>query len=192
MLSQEKIIEVLKETSVMQEGHFLLTSGRHSDKYMQCARLFEYAEYSQMLCEELAKRFEGEKIDLVAGPALGGVIMAYEVSRALGVRNIFAERVDGKMTLRRGFSITPGQRVLLVEDVITTGGSVLELAEVVEANGGVVVGVGLIVDRSNGKIDLGYRTEALLSMEVISYDAEDCPLCKQGLPINKPGSRNVK
>ena len=192
MLTKEKVLEIFKETHVMLEGHFLLTSGRHSNRYMQCAKLFEHPDYSELFCKELAGKFAGEKIDLVIGPALGGVIISYEVSRALRVRNIFAERENGVMTLRRGFTIEPGMRVLVVEDVITTGGSVKEVAKLVEAAGAEVVGIGVVVDRSNGKVDLGYRTEAILSMEVESFEAAECPLCKQGLPFVKPGSRQIK
>ncbi|MFZ5973871.1 MAG: orotate phosphoribosyltransferase [Bacillota bacterium] len=191
-MTTEEILAVFKETGVMLEGHFLLTSGRHSDRYMQCARLFEYPLYSEMLCKELAKRFEGEKIDLVIGPALGGIIMSYEVSRALKVRNIFAERQDGLMTLRRGFKVRQGQRVLVVEDVVTTGGSVKEVIGLLDERGAEVVGVGVIVDRSAGAVDFGCRLESLVSMEVVSYPPENCPVCKTGMPLVKPGSRMVR
>ena len=192
MLSQDRVLSILKETGVMLEGHFLLTSGRHSNRYMQCAKLFEYPNYSEEFCRALAEKFQGEAIDLVIGPAIGGIIISYEVSRALGVKNIFAERENGVMTLRRGFQIEPGSRVLIVEDVITTGGSVLEVAKLVEQAGAEVVGIGVIVDRSNGTLDLGYRTEAILSMNVESFPAEECPLCKEGIPFVKPGSRQIK
>jgi orotate phosphoribosyltransferase len=192
MMTTEEILAVFRETGVMLEGHFLLTSGRHSDRYMQCARLFEHPRHSELLCAELARRFDGEKIDLVIGPALGGIIMSYEVSRALGARNIFAERQDGVMTIRRGFAVRPGERVLVVEDVVTTGGSVREVLALLEAEKADIVGVGVIVDRSAGKVDFGYRLESLVSMEVTSYPPEECPICKTGLPLVKPGSRAVK
>ena len=182
-------IEILRSTGVMQEGHFKLTSGRHSDRYMQCARLFEYPEESSRVCAAVADAFRGEKIDLVAGPALGGVIMAYEVARALGVRNVFAERENGAMTFRRGFYVAPGSRVLVVEDVVTTGGSVKEVVDLLRAEGAEIVGVASVVDRSNGSVNFGVPFRALVSMNVESWEADDCPLCKQNLPITKPGSR---
>ncbi len=191
MLSKERIIEIFKETGVMLTGHFQLTSGRHSDHYMQCAQLFQYPEYSEMMCAELAEYFRNERIDLVAGPAVGGIIIAYETARALKVRNIFAERQNGVMTFRRGFAVQPGERVLVTEDVVTTGGSVREVIELVRAAGGEVVGVGSIVDRSNGQVDFGVPFKAVLSMEVLSWEPEDCPLCKQGSVAVKPGSRNL-
>lgn len=190
MLSREKVEEILKEAGVLLEGHFLLTSGRHSNKYMQCARIFRRTKYSEVLCAALAELFSGEKIDVVIGPAMGAVQMAYEVSRSIGCENFFTEREEGKMTLRRGFEITKGMRCLLVEDVVTTGGSVAEVAELVKAAGGIVVGIGSIVDRSNGKVDFGVPFKAVYPVEVVSWDAQDCPLCKEGkLPAVKPGSR---
>lgn len=188
-MTKEKILEIFKETGVMLEGHFLLTSGRHSDKYMQCAKLFQNAEISEMFAKELAGKFEA--VDLVVGPAIGGIILAYEVSRQMGVPNVFAERQNGEMTFRRGFEIPKDAKVLVVEDVVTTGGSVKEVVTLVKKLGAEVVGVGSIVDRSNGKVEFGVPFEAVLTMEVISYDTEDCPLCKKGLPAIKPGSRNI-
>lgn len=189
-MTQQRNIEILMEAGVLQTGHFRLTSGRHSDKYMQCARVFEQAKTAEAVCADVAERFQGEGIDLVIGPAMGGIIMSYEVSRALGVRNLFAERENGVMTLRRGFFIEPGQRVLVVEDTITTGGSVREVIALVKEMGGVVVGVGAVVDRSGGAVDFGVPLRAAVSMEVVSYEESDCPLCKQGLPLVKPGSRS--
>ena len=182
----------MKEADVLQEGHFLLTSGRHSDKYLQCAKIFQYTKYSEELCAALAEKFNNKGVELVIGPAIGAIQMSYEVSRHLGVKNIFAERENGTMTLRRNFTIEPGQKVLVVEDVVTTGGSVREVIDIVKQYGGEVVGLGVIVDRTGGKIDFGVPLESVISMEVLSYDAEDCPLCKQGLPLVKPGSRNLK
>lgn len=191
MITRERVEEILRESGVLLEGHFLLTSGRHSDKYMQCARVFRHAKYSEELCAALAELFSGEKIDVVIGPAMGAVQMAYEVSRAVGCENFFTERdADGKMTLRRGFEVTPGMRCLLVEDVVTTGGSVREVKELVEAAGGVVVGIGSLVDRSNGKVDFGAPFKAVYPVEVVSWEASECPLCKSGAqPPVKPGSR---
>ena len=190
MLNKQEIEKIFKDTGVMLEGHFLLTSGRHSDKYMQCARLFEYPEYSEKLSRQVAEMFEGTQIDLVVGPAIGGIIMAYEVARQLGVKNVFAERQEGVMTLRRGFVIPKDAKVLVTEDVVTTGGSVREVMELVKASGATVVGVGSMVDRSNGTVDFGVPFKPVYRTEVISFEQEKCPLCKEGkLPAIKPGSR---
>lgn len=191
MLTRDEAIEIFKKSNALLTGHFRLTSGRHSGQYMQCAQVLQYPEYAAKLCADLAEKFAGTKIDLVVGPAMGGIIVAYEVGRALGVKAFFTEREQGVMTLRRGFAIEPGQKVLVTEDVVTTGGSVREVMDVVRAQGGEVVGVALLVDRSNGKVDFGVKTEAIFSMEIESYEPEDCPLCKQGLPVVKPGSRQV-
>lgn len=189
-MTKQQILDIFKETGVLQEGHFVLTSGRHSDKYMQCAKLFLNADVSEKFAKEIAKQFTG--IDMVAGPAVGGIILAYEVSRHLKVPNIFAERENGQMALRRGFSVKEGARVLVVEDVVTTGGSVKEVIELLRGLGAQIAGVGSVVDRSNGAVDFGVPFKAVLSMEVISYPPEECPLCKQGLPAVKPGSRGLK
>ncbi len=190
MLTQERVLEILKEAGVLLEGHFLLTSGRHSNKYLQCAKIFQNSKYSEELCKDLAEKYKNDRVDLVIGPAIGAILISYEVSRQLGVNNIFAERdSDGKMTLRRSFEIGKGERVLVVEDVVTTGGSVREVIDVVREAGGEVVGVGSIVDRTGGKVDFGVPYKAVLSVEVESFTAEQCPLCKQGQPVVKPGSR---
>ncbi len=192
MITQERVMEILKEAGVLLEGHFRLTSGRHSNRYLQCARIFRNVKYSEELCAALAEHFADDNIELVIGPALGAVQMAYEVSRHLKVENFFAEREDGKMTLRRGFQVQPGQRVLVVEDVVTTGGSVREVMEIVREQGGVVAGVGSIVDRTGGKIDFGVPFKAVISVDVESWEPEDCPLCKEGkLEVVKPGSRKA-
>ena len=192
MLSKERVMELFKEAGVLQEGHFLLTSGRHSSKYLQCARIFRSTRYSEEICRSLAEQFGSDEIGLVIGPAMGAVQMAYEVSRHLGCENFFTERENGKMTLRRGFRIEPGTRVLVVEDVVTTGGSVREVMDIVKSQGGVVAGVGSVVDRTGGKIDFGVPFKAVISMEVESWEAGDCPLCREGnIPAVKPGSRQI-
>jgi orotate phosphoribosyltransferase len=191
MISEERVLEILKEAGVLLEGHFLLTSGRHSDRYLQCAKIFRHVRYSEELCGALASQFAADKIDLVIGPALGAVQMAYEVSRSLKCENFFTEREEGKMTLRRGFEIEPGSRVLVVEDVVTTGGSVREVMDIVRAQGGLVAGVGVIVDRTGGTIDFGVPLRAVISMKVESWNAADCPVCKTGAPLVKPGSRKM-
>ena len=187
----ERVFEIFRETGVMLDGHFLFTSGRHGDKYMQCAQLFRFPQYTDEILEDLAKRFEGEQIDLVIGPAVGAVQMSFAMARILGSENIFAERENGVMTLRRGFHIEPGQKVLVVEDVVTTGGSVQEVLELVHKAGGDVVGVCVVVDRTNGQIDLGERLESVVSLDLKSYAPDECPLCKEGIPLVKPGSRNL-
>jgi len=190
-MTQERALEIFKEAGVLLEGHFRLTSGRHSNRYLQCAKIFRNTKYSEELCAALAEKYRNDNIELVIGPALGAVQMAYEVSRSLQCENFFTERDEnGKMALRRGFSVKPGQRVLVVEDVVTTGGSVREVIELVKQSGGIVVGVGSIVDRTGGKVDFGIPYQAVVSMEVESWEPQDCPLCKAGAPAPiKPGSR---
>ncbi|HWI55450.1 MAG TPA: orotate phosphoribosyltransferase [Desulfobacteria bacterium] len=191
MLTHDEAIDIFTKANALLTGHFRLTSGRHSAKYMQCAQVLQYPQYASILCDSLAEKFKGTQIDLVVGPAMGGIIVAYEVGRALGVKTFFTERENGAMALRRGFTINPGEKVLVVEDVVTTGGSVKEVIEVVREKGGEVVGVGVLVDRSAGKADFGVPTQSMLQLEIESYDPEECPLCKQGLPVIKPGSRQV-
>lgn len=191
-MKKERVIEILEKSGVLLNGHFLLTSGRHSNQYMQCAQILQYPEYTEEIAKGLAEEFQQDAIDVVVGPAVGGIIFAYEVARQLGAKNVFAEREDGKMTLRRGFSIPVGARVLVAEDVVTTGGSVKEVIEVVKGQGAEVIGVAVLVDRSNGTIDFGTKLKAALTTEVISYEAEECPLCKEGkMPAIKPGSRKI-
>lgn len=186
----QDIIKILEETGVLMQGHFLLSSGRHSNRYLQCARVFQHPRYAGEICRRLAEKFAETKPDICIGPALGGVIIAYETARALGARALFAERdQDGVMTLRRGFSITPGEKVLILEDVVTTGGSVREVMEVVRSHKGEICGIGCLVDRSGGKADFGVPFRALLQLDIASYDPADCPLCKKGVPAVKPGSR---
>jgi len=193
MITQARVMEILKEAGVLLEGHFKLTSGRHSNKYLQCAKIFRNTKYSEELCGALAEQYRNEGVQIVIGPAMGAVQMAYEVSRPLHCENFFTERdEDGKMTLRRGFVINPGEKILVVEDVVTTGGSVREVIELVKAAGGVVVGVGSIVDRTAGKIDFGVPFKAVISVDVESWEPQECPLCKSGAPAPiKPGSRKV-
>ena len=191
-MEREKVIEILKEAGVLLEGHFLLTSGKHSNRYLQCAKIFKNTKYSEVLCKDLADQFKDKNVDVVVGPAMGAVIMAYEVSRHLGVPNYFTERENGEMALRRGFEIKPGERILVVEDVITTGGSVKEVIKLLTEMGGNVIGVGSIVDRSNGTADFGVPFSSVIKIEVEAYEADECPLCKEGkIPVVKPGSRKI-
>jgi orotate phosphoribosyltransferase len=190
MLQKDQAIEIFTGAGALMEGHFRLTSGRHSNQYMQCAQVLQYPNYTEQLCQHLAEKFADDNVEVVIGPAMGGIIVSYEVGRQLKVPGIFCERQDGEMLLRRGFQIKPGQRVLVVEDVVTTGGSVDEVIKIVRDNGATVVGVGVLVDRSNGKVDFGVRMEAVLTMDIKSWDAEKCPLCQEGkIPVVKPGSR---
>lgn len=191
-MEREKVIEILKEAGVLLEGHFLLTSGKHSNRYLQCAKIFKNTKYSEVLCKDLADQFKDKNVDVVVGPAMGAVIMAYEVSRHLGVPNYFTERENGEMALRRGFEIKPGERILVVEDVITTGGSVKEVIKLLTEMGGEVIGVGSIVDRSNGTADFGVPFSSVIKIDVEAYEADECPLCKEGkIPVVKPGSRKI-
>jgi len=190
LLTTDEALDIFTSSGALLRGHFIFTSGRHSDVYMQCAQVLRYPEHTERLAKHLASHFRSDAIDIVIGPALGGIVVAYEVARQLGAVALFTEREDDRMVLRRSFSITPGQRVLVVEDVITTGGSVREVMEVVREHQGHVAGVGVLIDRSNGAIDFGVKQTAVLSMEIPSWEADACPLCREGrLPAVKPGSR---
>lgn len=187
-MNREEILKIFKDTGALLQGHFRLTSGLHSPQYFQCALVLQDPVQAQKLCWEIACQFIAEKINVVIGPAIGGIVVAQEVARLIGARAIFAERENNKMTLRRGFQIKSGERVLVVEDVVTTGGSIKEVIELVKADGGDIKGVAFLVDRSQGKVEFSVPKFAVIEMDVISYE-ENCPLCKQGLPVVKPGSR---
>ncbi|MEA1961452.1 MAG: orotate phosphoribosyltransferase [Bacillota bacterium] len=189
-MKQEEALQIFEKSGALMIGHFILTSGRHSNRYMQCAQVLMHPDYTEPLAQHIAEAFTDEDITMVVGPAMGGIIVAYEVARQLKVPGIFCERQEGKMTMRRGFSLGPEDRVLVVEDVVTTGGSVFEVMDVVRASGATIVGVGVLVDRSGGKIDFGVRKEAVLTMEIQSWETDQCPLCKEGeIEAVKPGSR---
>ncbi|MCL2224661.1 MAG: orotate phosphoribosyltransferase [Defluviitaleaceae bacterium] len=181
--------EILIQADALLNGHFLYTSGRHGAQYMQCAKVLQYPQHTEELAKKIAEGFAGEKVDIVLAPAIGGIVWGYELARALGAKSIFAERENGTMTLRRGFDIPQNARVVVAEDVYTTGGTIREIIEIVKANGATLVGVGVIVDRTGGKMDLSTKAVAAYSTEITSYPPEECPLCKQGIPITKPGSR---
>ena len=191
-LSEYKILEIFEKTEALFNGHFLLTSGRHSDVYFQCAKVLQYPEYIEELCSIIADEFYDHKIDTVIAPAIGGLVVGQEVARQLNKRFIFAEREDKKLTLRRGFSINDGEKILICEDVVTTGGSVFEVIDIVKNNKAEVAGVGFIVDRSNGKVDFGSTQLSTVKLDVKSYLPEDCPLCEKGMELVKPGSRKIK
>ena len=185
----QSVLSLFEESGALLRGHFLLTSGLHSPVYLQCALVLQNPANAERLCRDLAERFREEQIQTVVAPAIGGIIVAHETARALGARALFTERESGVMTLRRGFSLSPGERVLVVEDVVTTGGSTRETIDAVRRAGAVVVGAGSLVDRSGGAVDLGVHRSALLSLSVAAYDPSDCPQCREGLPAIKPGSR---
>lgn len=191
MLNKDQATHIFTEAGALLEGHFKLTSGRHSNRYMQCAQVLQYPQYTEELARHIAEQFKDDGIELVVGPAMGGIIVAYEVARQLGVPGIFTERQDGEMQLRRGFAIKPGQKVLVVEDVITTGGSVKEVIDIVRRSGGEVAGVAVLVDRSAGQVTFGVKQAAVLQMDIESWEEQDCPLCQAGQgPAVKPGSRS--
>jgi len=191
----DSVLDLFRAAGAYLEGHFRLTSGLHSSEYLQCALVLSHPAHAETLGQGLAASFRamttGESIDLVVSPAMGGVVIGHEVGRALDVPAIFTERQDGKMTLRRGFHVPPGARLVVVEDVVTTGGSTREVIELLRGFGAKVLAAGSIVDRSGGAVDLGVPRAALVTMKVIAWPAEACPLCAQGVAVEKPGSRAV-
>jgi orotate phosphoribosyltransferase len=190
-LTANETIDLFKQTGAYLRGHFRLTSGLHSPEYLQCALVLQYPDNAAVLGEALAHRLGGfGKVNVVAAPAIGGLIIGHEVARHLGARFIFTERdSDGKMVLRRGFAVERGERAVVIEDVVTTGGSSREVIDVLKAAGAEVLAAGSIIDRSGGHVELGVQRVALATLKVISYPPETCPLCQQGSPVVKPGSR---
>jgi len=193
IINTEEVMKKFEQAGAIQKGHFKLTSGVHSDTYIQCAQVMQHPDFMHNLCSELGKKFRGDDIDVIVGPAIGGIIMAHVMARVLGpwVRAIFTERENGKMTLRRSFEINQGEKVLVVEDVTTTGSSVREVIDIVKSRQGKVVGVGVLIDRSGGKVDFRIKTEKLLTIDIKTYLPEECPLCKKGIAAVKPGSREL-
>ncbi|MBI4590603.1 MAG: orotate phosphoribosyltransferase [Candidatus Rokubacteria bacterium] len=190
-MTQQEVLAIYETTGGLLRGHFLLTSGLHSDVYLQSALVLQHPTHAETLCRELAEPFRDDGVQVVVAPAIGGILVAHEVARALGARCLFAERDDGAMRLRRGFALRPGERCLVVEDVITTGGSTREVIQVVEDGGGLLVGVGALIDRSGGTAAFAVKKAALATLAVPTYKPEDCPLCKGGTPAVKPGSRTM-
>jgi orotate phosphoribosyltransferase len=184
-MDSSSVAEIFTGIGIVRKGHFLRTSGRHTNYFVQCARLFENAKNASLVCAELAERFRSEKPELVLSAAVGGVILCYEVGRALGIRNIYAERKDGAMSLKRGFMFIPGTKVLIVEDEITTGSSVREMIEIVRALNGDIVGIGCLVDKSGGTKTFGYPLKALITIPAEFYNEICCPLCAGGVPFDK-------
>jgi orotate phosphoribosyltransferase len=192
-MNDNDVLSIFRKTEALLEGHFQLTSGLHSPQYFQCARVLQYPRTMEMLCGQIAEHFRGKPLDAVIAPALGGIVVGQEVGRQLGLRTMFAERKDGIMQLRRGFGISPGERVLVCEDVVTTGGSVEEVIRIVKEMGGVTGGVGFLVDRSGGAVRFeAPDVYAVLHMNVVTYPPEACPLCAAGSTPIKPGSRPGK
>jgi len=191
-MSRDDYLNIFRETGALLEGHFVLTSGRHSPSYFQCAKVLQHPQYLSMFSQKISDHFQSLDIDTVISPAVGGIVIGTDVGRVMGKRTIFAERENGKMTLRRGFTIKPGEKVLVVEDVITTGGSVKEVMNVVDAFGGIVMGVAVIVDRSNGTVALHKNQFSLVPMEVLSYEESKIPKELEAIPTTKPGSRSLK
>ncbi|MBP8599391.1 MAG: orotate phosphoribosyltransferase [Selenomonas sp.] len=188
-MTEQEVKELLTKTNAIMNGHFLLTSGLHSPHYVEKFNVLQHPQYTQQLCEAMAEKFKDAGIETVVGPVTGGILLAHETGKALGTRAIFTERVDGKMTFRRGFSLHEGERVLIVEDIVTTGGSIKEVIDVVKEHGGIPVAVSMLVDRSGGKVNFGdVPCTALLHMDVETWAPAECPLCRDGVPMTKRGS----
>lgn len=187
-MTEKEVENLLIETSAIMEGHFLLTSGLHSPRYVEKFNVLQKPVYTEKLCRAMAEKFKDANIETVVGPVTGGILLAHETGKALGTRAIFTERENGKMTFRRGFTLHEGERVLIVEDIVTTGGSIREVIDVVKEHGGIPVAVSMLVDRSGGKATFGdVPSTALLHMDVQTYKPEECPLCKAGIPMTKRG-----
>ncbi len=188
-VTEAEVLESFSRTRALRQGHFLLRSGLHSDRYFQAALLLQHTGLAARLCGELAARFAEAAVELVVSPAIGGIVVGQEVGRALGVRAIFAEKDGGGgMVLRRGFQVRPGERILVAEDVITRGGRVRQTLELVQRHGGVPVGVAVLVDRSGGGVEFGVPIRSLARLDLALFAPQECPLCQKNIPIEKPGS----
>lgn len=190
-MSSDEVIDIFKKTGAMMEGHFILTSGYHSPHYFQCAKVLQHPKHNSAFAAEIADHFKNKKIDVVISPAVGGIVLGTELGRQLNARTIFAERENGEMKLRRGFKLKEGENVLVCEDVVTTGGSVFEVINLVKQSGAVPVGVGFIVDRSNGKVDFGTDQHSLAKVDVIKFEENEIPEWLAKIPVSKPGSRRL-
>lgn len=188
-MTRDEILHLFRETGVLREGHFLLTSGLHSQQFLLCAQVLQYPRHTERLCRLMAAPFQGQGIDVVVGPAVGGILLAYETARALGCRSVFTEKTgDGQMALRRQFTIRPGERVLVVEDAISTGGSVRQVLAAIAPHGPQVVAVSCLVDRTGGQADLGFGVplHAAVTLEIPAWPSSDCPLCRAQVPLVRP------
>ena len=190
-MNNKEILDIFRNTGALLNGHFILTSGRHSPSYFQCARVLQYPEYLTHFASMIAEHFKETEIETVISPAIGGVVLGTEVGRILNVQTIFAERKDGEMCIRRGFGIDPGQNILVIEDVITTGGSVKEVIDQVINQEGNIVGVGVMVDRSNGTVSLHENQFSIIALEATSYESDEVPDSLSAMPVQKPGSRDT-
>ncbi|MBU8870578.1 MAG: orotate phosphoribosyltransferase [Gemmatimonadales bacterium] len=188
-MTEDKVLEMMKELGALHHGHFQLSSGRHSDTYFQCARLLQYPELAKELGAAMGAFFKESACDLVVSPALGGILIGHEMARAMGRRFVFTERKDGVMMIRRGFAMDPGEKVIIAEDVVTRGTSLLEVVKVVEEAGGQVVGLTSIIDRTSGEVELPLPLKSLAKVKVETWEPDDCPLCREGVEVVKPGSR---
>lgn len=192
-MTEKEVYDLLVETGAIMSGHFKLTSGLHSPHYVEKFNVLQHPKLTERLCKAMAGNFKDAQIETVVGPVTGGIILAHETGKALGTRAIFTERVEGVMTFRRGFALREGERVLIVEDIVTTGGSIREVIDVVRKFGGVPVAVSMLVDRSGGKVNFGdVPSYALLRMDVETYAPENCPLCQKNIPLTKRGSTGKK
>ena len=191
-MNAEQVIDQFRTTGALLEGHFQLSSGLHSTVYLQCALVLQFPERAEAFGRAIAEKYQGQGIQLVASPAIGGIVIGHEVARALGARFIWTEREAGQMTLRRGFTVSPGEKTLVVEDVVTTGGSTRDTIEALQKAGANVVAAASIIDRSAGSADVGVPLTALASLKVVSVESAECDACKLGEPVVKPGSRAQK
>ena len=190
-MSKVDIVDILKKSDALLEGHFLLSSGKHSNRYIQCAKVLRFPQYAEAVLSTVVDQIKDLDIDLVVGPAMGGVIVSYELGRQLNKETVFTERKDGVMELRRGFEVKPGAKIIIAEDVVTTGKSTIETKKALEALGGEVIGVACIANRTND--DIGMPIYSAIKLEIQVHDADSCPLCKAGeLDLVKPGSREFK
>ena len=189
MDDRKRILNIFRETGALLEGHFILSSGQHSNRYFQCAKVLQYPEYLTAFSIMISDEFEEAKPDVVISPAIGGVVLGTEVGAQLGCRTIFSERKNGVMVIRRGFNLEPDERVLIIEDVITTGGSVKEVMSLIENAKSKISGIGILVDRSNGKAKLHKNQYSIIELEAESYHEDEVPDDLNAIPIQKPGSR---
>jgi len=190
-MTKKEVEKILFDCGAFLKGHFLLSSGRHSEYYIEKIKIIHYPEKVQTLCKELVNKFSNIDFDVVISPAMGGIVLGYEVAKISAKKFIFTQRENNKMTIRNGFELHPDEKVLIIEDVMTTGRSVFEVIDCIKEKGARIIGIGLIVDRSGGKVDFGFPTKSLLTLNIKTYQPEECPLCKKNIPITKPGSRKI-
>lgn len=191
-LTSDKVLEIFRSCGALLSGHFLLTSGLHSGIYLEKALVLQYPPWVELFCSEFARTFRGQEVTVVIGPTLPGVLLAYETARQMNCRALFAEREDHRRVLRRGFSLQPEDKVLVVDDVLTTGGSLQQVINLVREKGGNLIGAGVIIDRSGGRVELGIPLKALATLEVETFLPSECPLCRQNTPLEKRGSNIAK